>query len=254
MKNFWKMENRFSIEMNLASFYNRIYLCSTFDEYHRNIWLDFPQGRCLPTPPSSLLEGSYFNPIERLLNRCEIKYKSLDFSTASPIETTSRFSRDWKQFPITNYFYEKKKKKSRTNEWMDGKICYRVSSSLVGKCAIGVSCGFMARQPTRPQTGNSTWEITRYHLAQLILIKKRNFLERNTTTLRCQQQRVQLFRSIFPSNLSSENFVRRKTFDSTSGGSIRWNTRFLLSLPNYFNRLSISYPSRITWYFLFIIR
>lgn len=88
-----------------------------------------------------------------------------------------------------------KKKKSRTNEWMDGKICYRVSSSLVGKCAIGVSCGFMARQPTRPQTGNSTWEITRYHLAQLILIKKRSyFLERNTTTLRCQQQRVQLFR------------------------------------------------------------
>lgn len=65
----------------------------------------------------------------------------------------------------------------RTNERMDGKICYRVSSSLVGKCAIGVSCGFMARQPTRPQTGNSTWEITRYHLAQLILIKKRTFLK-----------------------------------------------------------------------------
>lgn len=249
MKNFWKMENRFSIEMNLASFYNRIYLCSTFDEYHRNIWLDFPQGRCLPTPPSSLLEGSYFNPIERLLNRCEIKYKSLDFST----DRNDIAFLAWLK-TIYKLFLWKKKKKSRTNEWMDGKICYRVSSSLVGKCAIGVSCGFMARQPTRPQTGNSTWEITRYHLAQLILIKKRNFLERNTTTLRCQQQRVQLFRSIFPSNLSSENFVRRKTFDSTSGGSIRWNTRFLLSLPKYFNRLSISYPSRITWYFLFIIR
>ena len=107
MKNFWKMENRFSIEMNLASFYNRIYLCSTFDEYHRNIWLDFPQGRCLPTPPSSLLEGSYFNPIERLLNRCEIKYKSLDFST------------DRNDIAFLAWLKTKKKRVERTNGWME---------------------------------------------------------------------------------------------------------------------------------------
>lgn len=113
---------------------------------------------------------------------------------------------------------------------MDGKICYRVSSSLVGKCAICVSCGFMARQRTRPQTGNSTWEITRYHLAQLILIKKRSyFLERNTTTLRCQQQRVQLFRSIFPSNQFQISFEERLStrlpedqFDETRAFSYRF--------------------------------
>lgn len=123
---------------------------------------------------------------------------------------------------------------------MDGKICYRVSSSLVGKCAIGVSCGFMARQPTRPQTGNSTWEITRYHLAQLILIKKRSyFLERNTTTLRCQQQRVQLFRFdqfSLPTNPVKISFEERLStrLPEDQFETRAFSYRFQNPLPNYF--------------------
>lgn len=132
--NFWKIENRFSIEMNLDSFLHNKEFCCAINSARSSIniiekkHLARFSPRALPTRPSSSpLEGSYFNPIERLLNRYEIKYKTSIFPALSSATDRNDIAfLAWLK-TISNYKLflatvkiKKKRIDERTNEWMDG--------------------------------------------------------------------------------------------------------------------------------------